>query len=256
MENKTLVTASIVTYNDTGKAYNAVSSLKNNTKNCDLKVFIFDNASKIIDIRLNSEADAFIRSEENLGFGAAHNKILQYEMGKYHAIVNPDITVDSDVLSALADVLDKNPDICMVTPKVMNTDGTEQKLPKRIPTMKYVFLGRLARLGGYFKKVRDEYVRADENFCEITDIDFCSGCFFMIRSEVFREIGGFDERFFMYLEDADLTIRARRFGRVVYCPNISVEHLWERGSAKNLKLFVIHLISFFKFLRKWKYELR
>lgn len=256
MENTTLITASIVTYNDTGKAYNAVSSLKDNTKGCDLKVFVFDNASKIIDIRLNSAADVFSRNEKNLGFGAAHNKILQYEMGKYHVVVNPDITVNNDVISALADVLNKNPDICMITPKILNSDGTEQKLPKRTPTIKYLFMGRLARLGGCFKKVRDEYVMADENFQDITDIDFCSGCFFMIRSDVFRELGGFDERYFMYLEDADLTRQAKRFGRVVYCPDLSVEHLWERGSAKKPKLLLMHLISFFKYLRKWKNELR
>ena len=256
MAENNFITAAIVTYNDSGKALKAVNSLKQNTKHSKLKIFVFDNASKSIDLNLNSAADVFARNDSNLGFGAAHNKILQYEMGKYHAVVNPDITVDSDVISQLARLLDENPDICMVTPKILNADGTEQKLPKRNPSAKYLFLGRLARLGGYFKKVRDEFVRADEDLNDITDIDFCTGCFFMIRSEVFRELGGFDERYFMYLEDADLTRQVRRFGRTVYCPEVSVQHLWERGSAKSLKLLLIHLISFFKYLRKWKNELR
>lgn len=250
MSEKDFISASIVTYNNSETALNAINSLKENTKDRVLKIFVFDNASKSIDIRLSSAADMLSGNDENLGFGAAHNKILNYEMGKYHAIVNPDITVDSDVISALAEVLDKNPDICMVTPKILNSDGSEQKLPKRNPTMKYIFLGRL------FKKVRDEYVRADEQFEGITDIEFCTGCFFLIRSDIFREVGGFDERYFMYLEDADLTRRVRRLGRVVYCPEVSVQHLWERGSAKNLKLLFVHLCSFFKYLRKWKNELR
>ena len=250
MQEKDFITASIVTYNDSEKALNAISSLKENTKDENLKIYVFDNASQSIDIRLSSAADVFSINDKNIGFGAAHNKILQYEMGKYHAVVNPDITVDSDVISKLARILDENPDICMVTPKILNSDGSEQKLPKKTPTMKYIFLGRL------FKKVRNEYVRADEEFKGITDIDFCTGCFFMIRSDVFEKIGGFDERYFMYLEDADLTRQAKRFGRVVYCPDISVQHLWERGSAKNPKLLLIHLNSFFKYLRKWKNELR
>ncbi len=250
MTDKDFISASIVTYNDSGKALKAISTLKENTKDRNLKVFVFDNASKSIDIRVSTVADVFLRNDENLGFGAAHNRILNYEMGKYHAIVNPDITVDNDVISALAEVLDKNPDICMVTPKILNSDGSEQKLPKRTPTMKYIFLGR------FFKNVRNEYVRADEEFKDITDIDFCTGCFFLIRSDIFRKVGGFDERYFMYLEDADLTRQVKRFGRVVYCPEISVQHLWERGSAKNLKLLLIHLNSFFKYLRKWKNELR
>ena len=256
MQDKNFITASIVTYNNTEKALGAVKSLKENTKNRELKVFVFDNASKNIDIGLSSAADVLELNKENLGFGAAHNKILEYEIGKYHAVVNPDIKVDSDVLSHLADILDENEDIVMITPKVMNSDGTEQKLPKRTPTARYLFLGRLARFGGVFKKIRDEYVMENEQFEDITDIDFCTGCFFMIRSDVFREIGGFDERYFMYLEDADLTRKAKQYGRTVFCPTAQVEHEWERASAKSPKLLMIHLCSFIKYLRKWKNELR
>lgn len=256
MEEKSFITASIVTYNDTEKALNAVSSLKEHTKERELRVFVFDNASKNIDIRLSSAADVLELNNQNLGFGAAHNKILSFEMGKYHAVVNPDITVDSDVLSHLADILDKNSDIAMITPKIMNADGTEQKLPKRTPTARYLFLGRLARFGGVFKKIRNEYVMKNTVFEDITDIDFCSGCFFLIRSEVFKEIGGFDERYFMYLEDADLTRQAKKYGRVVFCPTEKVTHIWERGSAKSLKLLMIHISSFIKYVRKWKNELR
>ena len=256
MQNKRLITASIVTYNDTEKALNAISSLRENTKNSELKVFVFDNSTASVDLKITTEADTYFKTTENLGFGAAHNLILGYPMGEYHAVINPDITVSSDVLSYLADILQKNPDIAMITPKILNSDGTEQKLPKRNPTFKYMFLGRLSSLGGIFKKIRDDYTRANEVFTDITDIDFCSGCFFMIRSDILKEIGGFDERYFMYLEDADLTRKVKKYGRVVFCPEISVTHEWERGSAKNLKLLFIHLSSFFKYRRKWKNELR
>lgn len=256
MEEKNFITASIVTYNDTEKALNAVCTLKEHTKDRPVKVFVFDNASKNIDIRLSSAADVLELNGENLGFGAAHNKILNYEMGKYHAIINPDITVDSDVLSHLANILEENPDIAIITPKIMNADGTEQKLPRRTPTARYLFLGRLARFGGVFKKIRDEYIMENTIFEDITDIDFCTGCFFLIRSEIFRKIGGFDERYFMYLEDADLTRQAKKYGRTVFCPTEKVTHIWERGSAKSLKLLLIHISSFIKYLRKWKNELR
>ena len=256
MEENNFITASIVTYNDTEKALNAVCSLKEHTKERELRVFVFDNASKNIDIRLSSAADVLELNGENLGFGAAHNKMLGFTLGKYHAIVNPDITVDSDVLSHLATILDENPDIAMITPKIMNADGTEQKLPKRTPTARYLFLGRLARFGGVFKKIRDEYVMENTVFEDITDIDFCTGCFFLIRSEIFEKIGGFDERYFMYLEDADLTRQVKQYGRTVFCPTEKVTHMWERGSAKSLKLLMIHINSFIKYLRKLKNELR
>ena len=73
-----------------------------------------------------------------------------------------------------------------------------------------------------------------------------------IRSDVFKALGGFDERFFMYLEDADLTLRAQKFGRTVIAPQFCVTHLWDRSSAKSIKYLFIHLSSAFKFLIKQK----
>lgn len=255
MNEKPLITASIVTYNNFDKAVNAVASLKQYTKKYPLKLYVFDNASKNVDLYIKRNADVFIKNSKNIGFGAAHNKISEHTIGKYHAVINPDITVSEDVLSTLADILEANPDICMITPKILNTNGTEQKLPKKNPSAKYIFAGRLALLGGIFKKIRNEYILADENLTDLTDIDFCTGCFFMIRSDVFKMLGGFDENYFMYLEDADLTRRAKKYGRVVYCPFTSVTHIWERGSAKNIKLLFIHLNSYFKYRKKWKNEL-
>ncbi len=256
MQDKRLITASIVTYNDTEKAINAIRSLKENTKKSDIQIFIFDNSTKNVDLKITTEADSYVKTNENLGFGGAHNLMFNYPMGEYHAVINPDITISSDTLSHLADILQKNPDIAMITPKILNSDGTEQKLPKRNPTFKYMFLGRLAPLGKIFKNIRDDYTRANETFKEITDIDFCTGCFFLIRSDIFKNIGGFDKRYFMYLEDADLTREVKKYGRVVFCPEVSVTHEWERGSAKSLKLLFIHLSSFFKYRGKWKNELR
>ena len=256
MEDKRLITASIVTYNDTEKALNAINSLKENTINSELKIFVFDNSTNAVDLKITTAADFYLKNKENLGFGGAHNLILNYEMGRYHAVVNPDITVSSDTLSHLAAILDKNPDIAMITPKILNSDGSEQKLPKKNPNLKYIFLGRLARLGKVFQKIRDDYTRANEVFEDLTDIDFCTGCFFLIRSDVFKKVGGFDKRYFMYLEDADLTRQVKKYGRTVFCPDVSVTHEWERGSAKSLKLLFIHLCSFFKYRGKWKNELR
>ncbi len=256
MDDKRLITASIVTYNDTKKALKAISSLKGNTTHSELKIFVFDNSTGSVDLKITTEADTYLKTKENLGFGAAHNLILDYEMGDYHAIINPDITVSSDVLSYLADILDKNPDIAMITPKILNSDGSEQKLPKKSPNFKYMFLGRLAPLGNIFKRIRDDYTRANESFEGITDIDFCTGCFFLIRSDIFKKIGGFDKRYFMYLEDADLTREVKKYGRVVFCPEVAATHEWERGSSKSMKLLLIHLSSFFKYRGKWKNELR
>jgi GT2 family glycosyltransferase len=245
LENS-FISATIVTYNGGKIAQNAVNSIIENTKNYPLEFYVFDNASTDDTLKLLSEIDSVKVKEngKNMGFGAAHNKILETKMGKYHFVINPDIIVNSDVLSAMADFMEQNPDVVMCMPKILNEDGTEQKLPKEKPTFKTLFFGRLS------KKIRNEYIWADRDITEVIDVDFCTGCFFCIRSEVFENLGGFDERFFMYLEDADLTQRAKKYGRVVMNPHISVTHIWERESAKKIKYLFIHIFSAIKFLLK------
>ncbi len=142
--------------------------------------------------------------------------------------------------------MENNKDVVMMMPQILNTDGSVQYLPKEIPTFKRLFLGR------FFKNVRKEYVWQGREINEVTDIDFCSGCFFVIRGEIFKKLGGFDQRYFMYLVDADLTLRAKKYGRTVINHEINVFHEWERTSAKSLKYLFIHTASALKFLNKFK----
>ncbi len=249
MEN--FLSAAIVTYNDIDKVRDAVLSIKEHTRRYPLKLYIIDNGSTDATVDFFKDFDVtVIENGKNIGFGAAHNKALDLPIGKYHFIINPDIVIKSDVLSDMADFMEENPQIALSMPNILNGDGTVQHLPKEIPTAKYLFLGRLARLGGNFKKIRERYVWADREIKEITEIDFVSGCFMCIKSEVFKALGGFDPRYFMYLEDADLTLRAKTMGQAVINPFISVTHSWERESAKKLKYLFIHLSSARKFLRR------
>ncbi|MGN1320531.1 MAG: glycosyltransferase family 2 protein [Acutalibacteraceae bacterium] len=242
------VSASVVTYNDINRAPATCRSVVEHTKKYPLKLYVIDNASAdgTADLIEKSIHSTVIRQGSNLGFGAAHNTVLKEPLGKYHFVVNPDITLNSDVIADMVDYFEKNPDVVMAMPKILNCDGSEQKLPKERPNFKRLFLGRLS------DKIRSEYVWADKVITEPCDINFCSGCFFCIRSDVFKELGGFDERFFMYLEDADLALRAKSKGKVMFLPQISVTHAWERESSKSLKYLIIHIISCFKFLFKWR----
>ena len=249
-----MLSASMVVYGDAQQAEITINSVLSNTKKYPLSLYVIDNASpdgtaeklgEIPNINL-------VRMEKNCGFGGGHNAVLTEISSKYHAVINPDIKLDSDVLSHLVDVMEENSDIVMLTPKILYADGGEQHLPKRHPTFRYLFLGRLARLGGIFKKIRKEYTREEENIQSLTDIEFCTGCFFLIRSEIFKKVGGFDKRYFMYMEDADLSREVLKYGRVVFDPTVSVTHLWKRESAKSLKLLFLHLSSAFKYLKKWR----
>ncbi|MDD4699859.1 MAG: glycosyltransferase family 2 protein [Oscillospiraceae bacterium] len=254
MENKKLhVSVCIVTYNDSIKALNAIESIISNTTGVLLDLYISDNAS--LDnfpetIKTMFPQITVIKNDKNGGFGFAHNKVIDLIDSDYHAIINPDVLIDSDVLTSLCNFMEEHKDVAMVTPKVLSADGTEQHLPKLQPKLKYMLAGRISRL----KSLREEYTRQNENISSPCEIDFCTGCFMLIRTSVFKQLGGFDERFFMYMEDADLTRRTKKFGKVMFIPNVQITHLWERISYKSLKYLLIHVYSMLKFFFKYMFD--
>lgn len=225
------------------------------TKGTELQVYVCDNASSdgTPDIVERDFPEvSLIRNTENKGFGAGHNTVLPMLGSNVHFIVNPDIMLTEDTVTGMCGFLGDNPDIVMAVPKFVYENGEEQFTPKLAPKLRYMLGGRLEKFGGVFRKWRREYTFADRNVTEVTDVGFCSGCFIAVKTDVFRKIGGFDERYFLYNEDADLTRMAQEFGRTVYAPQFSVIHLWERAYMKSSKYFFIQLSSMFKYFFKWR----
>lgn len=246
------VSIAIVTYNNGKDISNLLASIFEYTADISFTVYLVDNMSTdstVQIVRENFPQVQIIESGENKGFGSGHNHLLHVQ-SRYHVICNPDILLRCNVLKELADYMDAHPECALVTPKVLGEDGEEQKLPKLRPTAKYMILGRLSNRFDRLRKYRDEYTMQDVNFLEPTEIEFCTGCFMFLRTEIWKKVGGFDERFFMYLEDADLSDRVRAYGKVVFYPDTYVVHGWARGSAKSLKLLRIHVQSMFKYMHK------
>ena len=96
---------------------------------------------------------------------------------------------------------------------------------------------------------------ADQNYEEVFEAPYLSGCCMLIRSEAFRRAGGFDERYFLYLEDADLTRSLARDGRCVHLPVAAVVHNWGRGNYRNLWLMAVNLASAWHYFCKWGWAL-
>ncbi len=248
------VSVSIVTYNSAAQIQTVLDSLFQTTVGVDLKVFVVDNASSDNTCELVSRYDGvtLIALDENVGFGAGHNHAIRRTASDYHVILNPDITFDTDVLTALADYLDKDDTAVLATPLIFNTDGTPQAVPRVLPKPRYMFAGQLERLGGVFVRWRDEYTRRKEIFATPTPVTFCTGCFMMVRTEALKAVGGFDDRFFMYMEDADLSRRLSDHGRLMLVPSVRVTHEWEKASGKSLRFLKIHLRSMRQYFRKWR----
>lgn len=188
---------------------------------------------------------------KNQGFGRANNVVLPMLKSRYHLLINPDVTFDPAQLSAMVAYMDAHPDVVALTPRVVFPDGREQPLPRRQPTLRYLFLGRLEKLGGPFRRARREYTMADEPLDAPTSVGFATGCFLLVRTKVFRKLKGFDPRFFLYLEDADLSRRLGEHGAIVYHPDFCVTHAWARESSHSLRGMWLHLVSSVKFFMKW-----
>ena len=234
------VTASIVNYNDFENTQNAVRSILTHTKEADFRLYVVDNstgpesAEKLKELFPEVEV---IRAGKNEGFGAAHNLVINRIGSEYHAVINPDITVQSDVIGELAAFFDKNPDIGIACPATVFPDGRPQLLPKRNPSLKYLIASRLPF--GWAKKTRARYVMEDEDLSRVRDVEFVTGCFMFARTALLRRVNGFDERYFLYLEDADLTREIRACARAVFIPFITVTHDWNRKSARSIMPYLI-----------------
>ena len=232
-----------------------LQSLKNSDMQGDF--YVVDNASQDGSgqwVKDNAPWVKVIESPENKGFGAGNNLVIPYLKSKYHVLVNPDVTFEKDLMGRMAEYMESHPETVILTPKVLNQDGTEQFLPKKDISVHYLLGGRLEKFGGIFKKWRSEYTLRDEKITQPRPVEFATGCFLMIRTEAFKQLGGFDERFFLYQEDSDLSRRARQLGEITYHPDFTVTHAWARENTKTLKGNFRQIHSMFKYFHKWGWK--
>ncbi len=153
--------------------------------------------------------------------------------------------------------MDRNPDIGITCPKVLNEDGSIQLLNKRYPTVYDLFIRRFLpqKLHGMFKNRLAWYETRDIGYETIHDVEFMSGCFMFCRTDVLKTLGGFDDRYFMYFEDCDLGQKFQKAGyRTVYFPDATVTHLWERASHKSLKMACVLIVNMFRYFNKWGWK--
>jgi hypothetical protein len=198
----------------------------------------------------------YIRPGTNLGFGRGHNLALKQLAGvdaPYHLILNPDIVFDVGALSRLADVMDSHPDVGLMMPKVLYPDGSNQYLCKLLPAPIDLVLRRF--LPGPWKHLARKRIGSYELRSLDSDapayVPSLSGCFMFARRSVLEAVGGFDERFFLYMEDVDLCRRMLGVSRLLYWPGVTVEHVHQMGSYRSRKLLFLHIRSAIQYFNKW-----
>lgn len=200
------------------------------------------------------DSDAHVHSiisATNSGFGAGHNLAIKRIDSDLHFLVNPDITIpDTQQINKLVNYM-QNQDVVMCTPKVLNTDGSIQKLVKRTPTV--LDMG-IRFLGSRVMPRRQRWFVYDDEYDEVHQSKNLAGSFLVCRTDILKTIGGFDERYFLYMEDSDLTRSMAEYGSTVFYPEAYVFHAWQRQNRKSLKGILNMLQSMDKYFNKWGWK--
>ena len=209
-----MVSGSIVTFNNISTIEKTLETIFTQTKDIDFKLYIVDNGSSDGTpefVEKNYPQVSVIRNEKNVGFGAGHNIIINSVESSYHAIINPDIVLKENVIKKMVDYMEENQDIGLLSPRICFPDGRDQILGKRNPRLKYLVASRLR--GDEPGKLLREYAMLDCDLSKPIQIENATGCFMLLRTEVLKKIGGFDDGYFMYFEDADLTRRVNEVSK-------------------------------------------
>lgn len=246
------LSVSIVSYHSQNDISNLIESIEKYTPaSLTKRIYIIDNADdqdaflplteKYFDVE-------YVHTGKNLGFGAGHNYVLPRLNSKYHAIVNPDVLLRDDAFSTLIRFIEKQ-GCDMAVPRLVGSDNQRLAAYRKDPNL----LDMMARI--WFRSVFPKRVAlhelSNEDYTKPFHVPFAQGSFMVVRTDTLKKVGGFDKDFFMYLEDADLCRRINQNGEVMYCPDTTVMHRWEKGSHKNMKLFKIHIQSWIKYFKKW-----
>jgi len=195
----------------------------------------------------------YVYAGKNLGFGKAHNRAFAMAGGTSdaHLLLNPDILFEPHVLPELGRFLSANPKAGAVMPRITYPDGSLQRLCKLLPTPVDLIFRRFIPSGRIKAKINQRYEMHALAQDRPSRVPTLSGCFLLIRSDLLHRLGGFDERFFMYMEDVDLVRRIGDVSDAVYLPSVQVTHAYAKGSYRSLKLLVYHLRSAIFYFNKW-----
>lgn len=218
------------------------------------KIFLLNNSPEINLDSLISKYNIDYYKNNNVGFGKAHNMAIKESIEKntkYHLILNPDVTFEPDIIEKIIDFMDQNESVGLVMPQVKYPNGQIQHLCKLIPTPVDLIGRRFIPFRKYIERRNFKYELLFTGYKNIMEVPYLSGCFMFIRTSILKEIGGFDERFFMYCEDVDLSRRIGQIAKTVFYPEVEVIHNYEKGSYKNLKLLKYHILSAIKYFNKW-----
>lgn len=249
------ISASIVLYKSDINVRQAITSFLKTS--LPVRLFLIDNSPT--NTLQNSLADfiqddrvEYIFNNKNIGFGAGHNIAMRkmLDVSAYHLVLNPDVTFDENVLPSIYNYMEANHDVGLLMPKVLYPRKNIQYICKLLPSPSDLIYRRFFPKN-FFKKQLNNFDLRFTGYNQVMEVPYLSGCFMFMRTSLLHKTGLFDEQFFLYLEDTDLSRRFFKVAKNIFYPSVYIIHDHERGSYKNLRLFFIHSISAIRYFNKW-----
>ncbi len=245
--------ASIVTYNtDREELARCVGSLHDAGI---LRVAVVDNSpAALLRTFCESLGAEYTHTPENRGYGAAHNTEMRKSLADtevdYHLVINSDVWFKPDVIARIVEHMDTRPQIGQLIPRTVYPDGREQAVVRLLPTPLDVFARRF--LPQKIADIRNKrYLLKFWKHDFEANIPYHQGSFMFFRTSALRKVGLFDERFFMYPEDIDITRRMHREYETVFWPDVTITHAHRAESYHSRRMLWVHIKNMVLYFCKW-----
>lgn len=248
------ISASIVTYHTSELELRRVLDILEHADSLAV-VWVVDNAS---DPSIEGICDEYPKAHyiahENTGYGAGHNVALRKAMDNsdiaYHLVLNSDVVFEPEAIAALAEAMLDNNSAGCIQPKIVDACGNLQYTVRLLPTPLDLILRRFLPRS-WFKSARERYELRHAPHDKVYDAPYHQGSFMFIRVDAIKAVGLFDERFFMYPEDIDLTRRIHEHYETIFWPDVTVTHLHRRQSYRDLHMLWVHCVNMIRYFDKW-----
>jgi hypothetical protein len=227
----------IVNWNVRDFLKQCLDSIYRNVTGLSFEVILVDNASSDSSVEMVRERFPHVRiiaNTKNAGFCRGNNQGIAASKGEYLVLLNPDTEVEEGALQTLINFAQEHPDVGIVGPMLLYPGGVLMPNGTLFPTLRLALLGATGLI--YVRCLSSDlecYGR--EDFAGVAEVDVVSGACMLVRRRIFEQIGGLDEQLFMFYEEPDFCLRARKAGwHVFYVPQARVFHHWD-GVGQSVK---------------------
>jgi len=251
-----MISSSIVLYNTDHSLLSRVLKCIFISEEIDIVYLVDNSPTKKASKLFHLSNVTYIYVGNNIGYGAGHNLAIRLAIqdgADFHFVLNPDIYFQPNALHLMVARMREDSSIGQLMPKVVYPDGSLQYLCKLIPSPFDLFFRRFLpeQLKKLSRKKNEFYELRFTGYDKEMEVPCLSGCFMLFRISALKQVGFFDERFFMYAEDFDITRRMHSKFKTLFFPEATIIHEHAKESYKNKKMLIIHILSVIRYFNKW-----